>query len=117
MTSAAVACEGLGPYLESLSLSPISTTLFFAHLRCRILADMPSNDSTGASTPNARFTSQATTADDLLSAQTVGLVQLSDFRKRRAEAIDLKEREALESGRATPSTTASTPYATSSPLS
>jgi hypothetical protein len=41
---------------------------------------------------NARFTSQAATAEDLLKAQTVGLVNLNDYRKRRAEALDLKER-------------------------
>ncbi|KAL6155603.1 hypothetical protein ACJBU6_05812 [Exserohilum turcicum] len=41
---------------------------------------------------NARFTSQAATAEDLLKAQTVGLVNLHDYRKRRAEALDRKER-------------------------
>jgi len=39
-----------------------------------------------ASTPNPRFTTQNHTAEDLLKEQTVGLVHLSDFRKRRAEA-------------------------------
>ncbi|THW65497.1 XAP5-domain-containing protein [Aureobasidium pullulans] len=63
---------------------------------------MDSEGNSGTSTPNSRFTTQAKTADDILSAQTVGLVQLDDFRKRRADAIDAKEREALESGRATP---------------
>lgn len=33
------------------------------------------------------------TAEDLLKSQTVGLVHLSDFRKRRAEAQELKDRE------------------------
>ncbi|MDI1486513.1 MAG: hypothetical protein OHK93_005744 [Ramalina farinacea] len=42
-------------------------------------------------TPN-RFTSQAATAEDVLKSQTVGLVHLSDFRKRRAEALERKER-------------------------
>lgn len=41
---------------------------------------------------NARFTAQAATAEDLLKSQTVGLVNLNDYRKRRAEALDLKER-------------------------
>jgi protein FAM50 len=69
---------------------------------------MASNPSSGASTPNPRFTSQKKTAEDLLSTQTVGLVNLSDFRKRRAEALEQKERDAQEglltssSGRATP---------------
>ncbi|KAN0096354.1 XAP5 domain containing protein [Hyaloscypha variabilis] len=64
----------------------------------------------GASTPNPRFTPQAKTAEDLLSTQTVGLVALSDFRKRRAEALEQKERDAQDafngggSGRGTPGT-------------
>ncbi|CBX92326.1 similar to XAP5 domain protein [Plenodomus lingam JN3] len=41
---------------------------------------------------NSRFTTQAATAEDLLKAQTVGLVNLNDYRKRRAEALDRKER-------------------------
>jgi protein FAM50 len=54
---------------------------------------------------NARFTSQAATAEDLLKAQTVGLVNLNDYRKRRAEALDLKERgiaSTADSGASTP---------------
>jgi protein FAM50 len=43
-------------------------------------------------TPNAsRFASSAHTAEDLLKSQTVGLVHLSDFRKRRAEALEQSE--------------------------
>lgn len=41
---------------------------------------------------NDRFQSQAATAEDHLKAQTVGLVNLNDYRKRRAEALDIKER-------------------------
>lgn len=55
---------------------------------------------------NDRFTSQAPTAEDLLKAQTVGLVNLQDYRKRRAEALDLKERggtSGATSGATTPS--------------
>ena len=54
---------------------------------------------------NSRFTSQASMAEDLLKSQTVGLVNLSDFRKRRAEALEQKEREtnsSLNLGRFTP---------------
>ncbi|KAI9868555.1 MAG: hypothetical protein M1830_005646, partial [Pleopsidium flavum] len=69
---------------------------------------------------SSRFTSQASTAEDLLKSQTVGLVHLSDFRKRRAKALEQKEREAQDrsfgrftpataSGAATPSDGASTP--------
>ena len=46
-----------------------------------------SRPESGTSTPNPRFTSQALDAEDVLKEQTVGLVQLSDFRKRRAEAL------------------------------
>ncbi|KAF4635660.1 hypothetical protein G7Y89_g2422 [Cudoniella acicularis] len=78
---------------------------------------MVSNPSSGASTPNPRFTSSAKTAEDLLSTQTVGLVNLSDFRKRRAEALEQKERDAHDvfanaggaRGSATPTDGASTP--------
>jgi protein FAM50 len=53
---------------------------------------------------NTRFTSQGATAEDLLKAQTVGLVNLNDYRKRRAEALDRKERgeTAVSSGASTP---------------
>jgi protein FAM50 len=70
---------------------------------------MASNTSSGASTPNPRFTSQTKTAEDLLSTQTVGLVALSDFRKRRAEALEQKEKErdGQESGRGTPANVSS----------
>jgi hypothetical protein len=54
---------------------------------------------------NPRFTTQAATAEDLLKAQTVGLVNLNDYRKRRAEALDLKERgstSGADSGASTP---------------
>jgi len=69
-----------------------------------------SNPPSGSSTPNSRFTSQTKTAEDLLSTQTVGLVALSDFRKRRAEALEQKEKDAHDafitggsgSGRNTP---------------
>lgn len=44
-----------------------------------------------------RFTSQAQSAEELLAGQTVGLVALSDFRKRRAEANEAKERVAQDS--------------------
>jgi hypothetical protein len=58
----------------------------------------------GISTPNPRFTAQASSAEDLLKSQTVGLVHLSDFRKRRAEALEQRDREATDRslGRFTP---------------
>lgn len=45
------------------------------------------------STPRI-FTQQSASAEDILKSQTVGLVNLSDFRKRRAEVFEQKEREA-----------------------
>ncbi|KAI9770551.1 MAG: hypothetical protein M1840_003141 [Geoglossum simile] len=75
-------------------------------------SNLSSADPSRTSTPNpataSRFTAQASTAEDLLKSQTVGLVHLSDFRKRRAEALEQKEREAQDrslgrfSGSATP---------------
>ncbi|MCJ1314149.1 hypothetical protein MMC25_007829 [Agyrium rufum] len=73
---------------------------------------------------DSRFVAQASTAEDLLSSQTVGLVHLNDYRKRRADALDQKDREAHDrsqgrftpggkSGQATPSDGASTPQRTS----
>ncbi|KAI3001220.1 hypothetical protein CBS147346_6540 [Aspergillus niger] len=69
-------------------------------------SEQPSHSSTPRS-----FTSQTASAEDLLKSQTVGLVHLSDFRKRRAEVLEQKEREAHDkslgrftSRSATPST-------------
>lgn len=45
------------------------------------------------STPRS-FAGQGVSAEDMLKSQTVGLVHLSDFRKRRAEVLEQKEREA-----------------------
>lgn len=42
----------------------------------------------------SRFASQNATTEELLRSQTVGLVQLSDFRKRRAEVLEQRGREA-----------------------
>ncbi|KAL4977625.1 XAP5, circadian clock regulator-domain-containing protein [Aspergillus desertorum] len=53
----------------------------------------PSEQPSHSSTPRS-FTSQTASAEDLLKSQTVGLVHLSDFRKRRAEVLEQKEREA-----------------------
>ncbi|KAL8954100.1 MAG: hypothetical protein Q9222_000079 [Ikaeria aurantiellina] len=54
----------------------------------------PSRAPTPNSTSNPNFALQGATAEDLLKSQTVGLVHLNDFRKRRAEALEQKEREA-----------------------
>lgn len=59
------------------------------------------SDRSRSGTPGTgRFTAQAETAEDLLKSQTVGLVHLDDFRKRRAEALEHKERGT--SGASTP---------------
>ncbi|KAI9745648.1 MAG: hypothetical protein M1818_001182 [Claussenomyces sp. TS43310] len=80
----------------------------------------PTSSASSTTAPKPRFTTQSATAEDLLQTQTVGLVNLSDFRKRRAEALEQKERDAQDllllggrSGAATPTPTstddASTP--------
>lgn len=53
----------------------------------------PTETPSRTSTPRS-FMNQSASAEDLLKSQTVGLVHLSDFRKRRAEALEQKEREA-----------------------
>ncbi|KAH8596133.1 XAP5, circadian clock regulator-domain-containing protein [Bisporella sp. PMI_857] len=80
---------------------------------------MASNPPSGSSTPLTQFTQQTKTAEDILKNQTVGLVALSDYRKRRAEAIEQKEKESQDallsgnSGRGTPGT--ATPDRASTP--
>ncbi|DAA73603.1 TPA_exp: Uncharacterized protein A8136_4632 [Trichophyton benhamiae CBS 112371] len=68
----------------------------------------PSEPPSRTSTPRS-FTNQSTTAEDLFKSQTVGLVKLSDYRKRRAEVLEQKEREAHDKslGRFTPGTSRS----------
>jgi hypothetical protein len=62
---------------------------------------VPSSGGSRGGTPsNSRFAPPAETAEDLLKSQTVGLVHLDDFRKRRAEVLEQKERGA--SGATTP---------------
>ncbi|KAI0392416.1 XAP5-domain-containing protein [Xylariaceae sp. FL0594] len=59
----------------------------------------------------SRFTTQNKTTQERISSQTVGLVALSDFRKRRAEVLEQQVREAREAaiaGSPTPTST-STP--------
>ncbi|KAK1984672.1 XAP5, circadian clock regulator-domain-containing protein [Colletotrichum cereale] len=53
---------------------------------------------------NSRFTPSNKTVTERISDSTVGLVALSDFRKRRAEVLDQqdREREAALSGASTP---------------
>lgn len=46
--------------------------------------------------PPSRFAPQNKTTQQRISTNTVGLVALSDFRKRRAEAVEQHEREARE---------------------
>ncbi|RYP10831.1 hypothetical protein DL765_007981 [Monosporascus sp. GIB2] len=56
-----------------------------------------------------RFTSQNKTTQERLSSNTVGLVALSDFRKRRAEVLEQQEREARAAASVSASVSASTP--------
>ncbi|PGH08088.1 hypothetical protein AJ79_06088 [Helicocarpus griseus UAMH5409] len=54
----------------------------------------PSSDPQSRTSTPRSFMNQTASAEDLLKSQTVGLVHLSDFRKRRAEVLEQKEREA-----------------------
>lgn len=60
-------------------------------------------------TSESRFTSQNKTTQQRISNNTVGLVALSDFRKRRAEVLEQQEREAREAAIAGSTTSTSTP--------
>lgn len=61
------------------------------------MSNPPSNPPSGASTPsNSRFISNTETLEDVLKTQTVGLVHLSEFKKRRVELAEQREREAAE---------------------
>lgn len=51
----------------------------------------------GADAMSSQFASQSTTTEDLLKSQTVGLLHLADFRKRRAEALEQKDKD-VQSG-------------------
>ena len=66
----------------------------------------------GQAQPTSRFTPQNQTTHERLSTHTVGLVGLSDFRKRRAELLEQQERGAREAAlaaRSGSSTSTSTP--------
>ncbi|KAG8628046.1 hypothetical protein KVT40_003919 [Elsinoe batatas] len=63
----------------------------------------------GNSTPNARFKASDMAAEEQLKSQTVGLVHLSDFRKRRAEALDA---DGVSSGATTPTESEGVKFAT-----
>jgi protein FAM50 len=52
--------------------------------------------------PTSRFAPQNKTTNERLSTTTVGLVALSDFRKRRAEVLEAQVREAREAVLAAP---------------
>lgn len=55
----------------------------------------PQEQQSGTSAPRS-FTNQTLSAEDLLKSQTVGLVNLDEFRKRKAEVLEQKEREAQD---------------------
>jgi protein FAM50 len=62
----------------------------------------------------SRFAPQGQTTQERLSSNTVGLVQLSDFRKRRAEVLEQQEREAHEGNATIDRSQTATPYASDS---
>ena len=63
------------------------------------MSNPPSTSASGATTPTSRFTKTTETLEDVLKTQTIGLVHLSEFKKRRVELLEQKEREAAERGR------------------
>ncbi|KAE8162237.1 XAP5, circadian clock regulator-domain-containing protein [Aspergillus tamarii] len=73
--------------------SSISTYVRYPALHIQSSIMSQSEQPSHSSTPRS-FTSQTASAEELLKSQTVGLVHLSDFRKRRAEVLEQKEREA-----------------------
>lgn len=54
------------------------------------------SSSSDTATPNPRFAPQNKTVQERVSSSTVGLVNLADFRKRRAEVLEQQHREVRE---------------------
>ena len=92
--------------------------VFPEKINCRF-SELSQEMSTGSGPPSGTdsprsFTSQNATAEDLLNSKTVGLVNLADYRKRRADIAEQREKDAHEqrygrlnsgvSGTATPNT-------------
>lgn len=81
--------------LWTTTSSPIFTTSKY-HIPST-MSNPTSNPPSGTSTPsNSRFISNTETLEDALKTQTVGLVHLSEFKKRRVELAEQREREAAE---------------------
>ncbi|KAK4130245.1 XAP5-domain-containing protein [Trichocladium antarcticum] len=59
--------------------------------------------------PTSRFAPQNKTTHERLSTNTVGLVALSDYRKRRADVLEQQEREAREAAQGARAANTSTP--------
>lgn len=67
------------------------------------MAGTPSSNSPSrTSTPNPRFTSRNVDDEDLLKEQTVGLVHLSDFKKKRLGIEESRDATPATSGADTP---------------
>ena len=60
--------------------------------------------SSRAPSPTPRFQGPASGAEEVLKSQTVGLVHLSDFRKRQAEALEQKDSNFISTNFASSST-------------
>jgi len=81
-------------YLEPTSRTPVPITpganpTISVHIPVFTTADPTT------STPS-RFVAKTETLEDVLKAQTVGLVHLSEFKKRRVERAEERDREAAE---------------------
>ena len=96
-------------FQSDLRVLQLSQHLFPACLEDFPIMALPSEPRSSTSTSRS-FANQTASAEDLLKSQTFGLVNLSDLRKRRAEVLEQKEKEAQDRsyGRFKPSTSGST---------
>lgn len=101
MKSGLVSAEAFA-FTEPRQKIELPTTIYICGFDTGSILDMANTSDSGSSTPNvSRFTSQAADVEDRLKADTVGLVTLNDFRKRRAEVL-AQDESAPGSGTATP---------------
>lgn len=81
-------------YLDIKSLHQHSSRELLHTCSNRPTHKMTSSEQESRTSTPRSFAGQSVSAEEMLKSQTVGLVHLSDFRKRRAEVLEQKEREA-----------------------
>lgn len=72
------------------------------HISTKMAGTPSSNSPSRTSTPNPRFTARNVDDEDLLKEQTVGLVHLSDFKKKRLGIEESRDGTPAGSGATTP---------------